>query len=145
MYWPFDTSATNSYKGQGDCPEVADPECTRQLEEQNGTALTGDFSACPSLSSRWGSRGVEPSAYWLGGFISGVYSAGNRTLIERELNRVHLALISGTERQALCLHFRENEVNPSNPAAGSAPSSGADSVRTALWIAMISTVLCLFL
>ncbi|RMZ13469.1 hypothetical protein D0862_02310 [Hortaea werneckii] len=186
-YWPFDTSATNSYNGQGDCEEVVEPECIRQLEDQNGTALTGDFSACPSLSSRWGSRGVgtyaegqpsmdrivqtfardkvhadslslirlvqfvqrlyleDPSSYWLGGFISGVYSAGNRTLIERELNRVHLAFISGTENKALCLRFRDNEVNSSNPGTGPAPSSGAKSVQTALCIAMVPTVLCLFL
>ncbi|GAB1739821.1 hypothetical protein NU219Hw_g4756t1 [Hortaea werneckii] len=154
-YWPFDTSATNSYNGQGDCAEVVEPECIRQLEDQNGAALTGDFSACPSLSSRWGSRGVvqfvqrpylkDPSSYWLGGFISGVYSAGNRTLIERELNRVHLAFISGTQNKALCLRFRDNEVNSSNPGTGPAPSSGAKSVQTAFCIAMVPTVLCLFL
>ncbi|KAI7210638.1 hypothetical protein KC333_g8127 [Hortaea werneckii] len=153
-YWPFDTSTTNSYNGHGNCEEVVNAECIRQLEDQNESALTGDFSACPSLSSRWGSRGVgqfvqrpyleEPSAYWLGGFISGVYSAGNRTLIERELNRVHLALISGNERHALCLRFRDNEVNSSDPGTGPAPDSGAQSVRTGLWIAMVSTVLCLF-
>ena len=43
-YWHFDTSSTNSYNGQGNCAEVLDPECIRQLEEQNRTALTGDFS-----------------------------------------------------------------------------------------------------
>lgn len=86
----------------------------------------------------------DSSSYQLGGFISGVYSAGNRTLIERELNRVHLAVVAGTETQALCLRFRQHEVNSSNPGTGPAPSSGANSVQTVLWIAMVSTVLCLF-
>lgn len=87
----------------------------------------------------------EPSAYWLGRFISGVYSADNRTLIERELNRVHFAILAGNETHPLCLRFRNNEVNSSTPGTGPAPSSGANSVQLALWIAMASTMLCIFL
>ncbi|KAI7472489.1 hypothetical protein D0860_03576 [Hortaea werneckii] len=153
-YWPFSASATNAYNGQGNCAKVVDLECIRQLES-NDTAAFGDTPACPSVSSRWGDTGAvqfvqrpylnESSAYRLGGFISGVYSANNRTLIERELNRVHLAVVSGTETHALCLRFRENEVNRSNPGTGPAPDNSANSMQTALWIVMASTVLCLFL
>ncbi|KAI6823708.1 hypothetical protein KC340_g995 [Hortaea werneckii] len=153
-YWPFSTSATNAYNGQGNCAEVVDLECMRQLET-NDTAIFGDTPACPSVSSRWGDTGVaqfvqrpylnDSSAYRLGGFISGVYSAGNRTLIDRELNRVHLAVVSGTETQALCLRFRENEVNSSNPGTGPAPNSSPSQMRAAVWIVMASTMLCLLL
>ncbi|RMZ07451.1 hypothetical protein D0864_00031 [Hortaea werneckii] len=154
-YWPFSTPATNLYNGAGNCAEVVDLECIRQLGAPDGTAIFEDIPACPSVSSRWGSAGVAQyvqldeldnlSAYHLGGFISGVYSAGNRTLIERELNRVHLAVVSGTETHALCLRFRENEVNSSNPGTGPAPSSSPNKVRAALWVVVASTVLCLFL
>ncbi|KAI6834191.1 hypothetical protein KC332_g6072 [Hortaea werneckii] len=153
-YWPFSTSATNAYNGQGNCAGVVDLECIRQLET-NDTAVFGDTPACPSVSPRWGGTGVvqfvqrpylnESSAYRLGGFISGVYSAGNRSLIERELNRVHLAVVSGTETHALCLRFKENEVNSSNPGTGPAPSSSPNPVQATLWIVMASTVLCIFL
>lgn len=56
-YWPFSASATNAYNGQGNCAEVVDLECMRQLET-NDTAIFGDTPACPSVASRWGDTGV---------------------------------------------------------------------------------------
>ncbi|KAI7277231.1 hypothetical protein KC345_g6725 [Hortaea werneckii] len=155
-YWPFSTSATNGYQSEGDCAGVVEPDCLRRLKASNGTsAIWTDSPACANVSSRWGSPGVvqvvqqsnlnDSSEYRLGGFISGVYSAGNRTLIERELNRVHFAILAGNETHPLCLRFRNNEVNSSNPGTGSAPDNSANSIQTALWIIMASTVLCIFL
>ncbi|KAI7183313.1 hypothetical protein KC363_g8308 [Hortaea werneckii] len=153
-YWPFSTSATIGYQSEGDCTGVVEPECLGRLRTSNATsAIYPDSPACAQVSSRWGSPGVvqfihnlnDSGEYRLGGFISGVYSAGNRTLIERELNRVHFAILAGNETYPLCLRFRNNEVNSSNPGTGPAPDNSASSIQTALWIVMASTVLCLFL
>lgn len=57
-YWPFSTPATNLYNGAGNCAEVVDLECIRQLGAPDGTAIFEDIPACPSVSSRWGSAGV---------------------------------------------------------------------------------------
>ncbi|RMY13343.1 hypothetical protein D0868_02063 [Hortaea werneckii] len=155
-YWPFSTSATNTYQSEGECAGVIEPDCLRELRASNGTsAICTDSPACANVSSRWGSPGVTqviphaqlvgPWVWELGGFISDVYSAGNRTPIERELNRVHFAILAGNETHPLCLRFRNREVNSSTPGTGPAPSSGAHSLQLALWIAMASTVLCIFL
>ncbi|KAI7158021.1 hypothetical protein KC349_g5184 [Hortaea werneckii] len=155
-YWPFSISATNAYQSEGECAGVIEPNCLRELRASNGTsAIYTDSPDCANVSSRWGSPGVtnliphdqlvDPWVWELGGFISGVYSANNRTLIERELNRVHFAILAGNETHPLCLRFRNSEVSSSTPGTGPAPSSGANSVQLALWIAMASTVLCIFL
>ncbi|RMX73524.1 hypothetical protein D0869_13518 [Hortaea werneckii] len=155
-YWPFLTSETNAYQSVSDCAGVVEPDCLRQLKASNvTTSIHTDLPACADVSSRWGRPGItkairrseldRPSVWELGGFISGVYSAGNRTLIERELNRVHFAVLAGDKTHTLCLRFRDNEVNSSNPGTGSAPNSSPNPIRTGLWIAIASRVLFIFL
>lgn len=101
------------------------------------------FSYADSLARR--SDLDDPSLWQLGGFISGVYSAGNRTLLERERQRVHLATLLGNDTRVLCARIDNDDVSPGEPGTGPPPNRGAHLVPAALWTVMASTMLGILL
>lgn len=89
---------------------------------------------------------LDNSWIWqLGGYISGVYSAGNRTLFDRELQRVHLTTLSGRDTHVLCVRIENHELRASDPGTGPVPNRGAGLIRAALSILLAPLGLSLLL
>lgn len=75
----------------------------------------------------------DPWLWQLGGYISDVYPATNRTLYERERQRVHLATLSGNDTHVVCARVKTDQVSAGNPGTGTMSNGGADLVRAVFW------------
>lgn len=89
--------------------------------------------------------GADTSTWQLGGYISDVYPAANRTLFERERQRVHLAAFSGDDTSVVCVRIDDDKVQAGDPGVGPAPNGGVRLVGGALWAALGPSVGALLL